>query len=158
MRRTILVVGMLWTLGCAVGIAAAQPADISGEWVLNRQASTLSPAMAGIESGVLRIEHQEPRVRIHLTLVTAGKPFETSYERPSDGREVTEAQQGRTTVSSIKWATDSLVFVARTKSGEVEGSITVRYELQPGGRRLRAVEKIRGGGRDQDNIWVFERR
>jgi hypothetical protein len=33
-----------------------------------------------------------------------------------------------------------------------------RYELNDGGRRLTATEQIRGGGRDQDNVWVFERR
>jgi hypothetical protein len=41
--------------------------------------------------------------------------------------------------------------VAAAQSGEL------RYELQEGGRRLRAVEQIRGAGRDQDNLWVFER-
>jgi hypothetical protein len=35
---------------------------------------------------------------------------------PADGREVTETQQGRTTVSSIHWTADSLVFSARTKA------------------------------------------
>jgi hypothetical protein len=33
-----------------------------------------------------------------------------------------------------------------------------RYELLDEGRRLRAVEQIRGGGRDQDNTWIFDRR
>lgn len=60
--------------------------------------------------------------------------------------------------SSIHWSADSLVFAARTQSGGVEEAINVRYELQSGGRRLRAVEQIRGGGRDQDNIWIFERK
>jgi hypothetical protein len=32
-----------------------------------------------------------------------------------------------------------------------------RYELIDSGRRLRATERIRGRGRDQDNIWEFER-
>ena len=35
--------------------------------------------------------------------------------------------------------------------------MTWRYELGDGGRRLRATERIRGGGRDQDNVWEFER-
>jgi hypothetical protein len=69
-----------------------------------------SPAMARAQAGVLRIDRQEPDIRIHLKLVVDGKPFDTSYERPSDGR------------------------------------------------RLRAVERIRGGGREQDNVWIFERK
>jgi len=36
-------------------------------------------------------------------------------------------------------------------------TIVFRYELQGGGRRLRAAEQLRGADRDQDNVWVFER-
>ena len=42
-----------------------------------------------------------------------------------------------------------------TPNGEM--TIVFRYELQGGGRRIRASEQLRGGGRDQDNVWVFER-
>jgi hypothetical protein len=37
-------------------------------------------------------------------------------------------------------------------------TLSFRYELVDGGRRLRAVEQIRGAGRDQDNVWLFDRR
>jgi len=36
-------------------------------------------------------------------------------------------------------------------------TISFRYELQNDGRRLQAAEQLRGDGRDQDNVWVFER-
>jgi hypothetical protein len=36
--------------------------------------------------------------------------------------------------------------------------MTWRYEIVDNGRSLQATEQIRGGGRDQDNIWVFARR
>jgi hypothetical protein len=35
-----------------------------------------------------------------------------------------------------------------------EMTISFRYVLEDGGRRLRAAEQLRGGGRDQDNVWV----
>lgn len=35
-------------------------------------------------------------------------------------------------------------------------TISWRYELIDSGRRLRAIEQVRGGGRDQDNVWEFE--
>ena len=35
--------------------------------------------------------------------------------------------------------------------------MTWRYELSDDGRRLRATERIVGAGRDQDNVWEFER-
>ena len=40
---------------------------------------------------------------------------------------------------------------------EPDRRTSFRYELQADGRRLRAAEQLRGGGRDQDNVWVFER-
>jgi hypothetical protein len=60
-------------------------------------------------------------------------------------------------VSSLCWDGDALV--ATWRSGGPDGEVTMsfRYELQDGGRRLRAAEQIRGDGRDQDNLWVFER-
>jgi hypothetical protein len=39
-----------------------------------------------------------------------------------------------------------------------EMSIVFRHELIEGGRRLRAVEQLRGTDHDQDNVWVFDRR
>jgi hypothetical protein len=36
-------------------------------------------------------------------------------------------------------------------------TMTWRYEAVDNGRGLRAVERMRGGGRDQDNVWVFDR-
>ena len=136
--------------------AEAKP-DFSGEWTLNRQASTLSAGASAVRSGVLRIEHREPTFRCRLTVVGDGKPVEAAYELSSDGREVTGSQQGRSTVSSLRWDGDALVFTAGISGPNVEMTISFRYELLEGGQQLRAVERIRGGGRDQDNIWVFER-
>ena len=64
---------------------------------------------------------------------------------------------GRRTVSTLRWDADALVVTWRIQGSETEMTISFRYELQDGGRRLRAAEQIRGGGRDQDNQWVFER-
>jgi len=55
---------------------------------VNRQASTLSPGAAAVQSGVVRIEHCEPIFRYQATFVADGKTFEYTFERRSDGREV----------------------------------------------------------------------
>src|SRR5438093_7136375 len=36
--------------------------------------------------------------------------------------------------------------------------IPFRHELIDGGRRLRAVEQLRGAGQEQENVWIFDRR
>ena len=139
-------------------VIAQQKPDFSGEWTLNRQASALSPTVAPVaQSGVLRIEHHEPKFTARQTIVLDGKPFESNFELLSDGREVVADAGGRRIVSSLRWDGDALVFMSRILGKDGEVTISFRYELQDGGRRLRAAEQLRGGGRDQDNLWVFDR-
>jgi len=148
----------LYLAGVTTVIAQQKP-DFSGEWKLNRQASTLSPIVApAAQSGSLRIEHHEPKFAAHMTIVLDGKPFESKFELLSDGREVaTTDDRGRRTVSTLRWDVDALVVTWRIHGPDGEVTISFRYELQDDGRRLRAAEQLRGGGRDQDNLWVFER-
>ena len=136
---------------------AQQKPDFSGEWQLNREASILSPIVApAVKSGALRIEHHEPSFKCQMTIVM-DKPFETKYELLTDGREVAATERGRKIVSSLRWDGDALVATWRIEGSNGEMTISFRYELQADGRRLRAAEQLRGGGRDQDNVWVFER-
>ena len=137
-------------------MAAEVKPDFSGEYVLNPHASTLGAGADAVRSAVLRIEHREPMVRCQATFVFDSKTFEYLLERVSDGREVID--QKEPTVSSLHWEGNALVFMDRTKGPDSELTMSWRYELLEGRRLLRAVEHIRGDGRDQDNVWVFERR
>jgi hypothetical protein len=157
LRHTL--VGVLVVLAGAMIVIAQQKPDFTGEWVLNLKASALSPAVAAAaQSGVLGIEHHDPSFTSHLTVMFGAKPFETRFELLADGREVVETVRERRSVSSLRWDGDALVFMGRSEGPDGAVTISFRYELQDGGRRLRAAEQIRGGGRDQDNLWVFERR
>jgi hypothetical protein len=138
-------------------LAAEVKPDFSGEYVLNAHASTLDAGADAVRSAVLRIEHREPMVRCQATFAFDSKTFEYSLERVSDGREVID-QKEPTTVSSLHWEGNALVFMDRTKGPDSELTMSWRYELLEGRRLLRAVEHIRGDGRDRDNVWVFERR
>jgi hypothetical protein len=138
-------------------LAAEAKPDFSGEYVLNPHASTLGAGADAVRSAVLRIEHREPMVRCQATFAFDSKTFEYSLERVSDGREVID-QKEPTTVSSLHWEGNALVFMDRTKGPDSELTMSWRYELLEGRRLLRAVEHIRGDGRDQDNVWIFERR
>ena len=105
----------------------------------------------------MRIDHEEPRVRLHGAFHFDGSTFDYSLERVSDGREVVDGKDPPTT-SSLRWDGDALVFVDRTDAVDAPIAMSWRYELDAVGRRLTAVERMRGGGHDQDNVWVFERR
>ena len=152
------LVGPVFLMVVSTAMAAQTKPDFSGEWVLDRPASTLSPGAGGIDSGVVRIEHREPVFRYTARLMAQGKPIEYAYELTSDGKEVAGPPQGPPAVSSLRWDGDALVYTGRIERNGTETKISFRYELVDGGRRLRAVEQIRGAGRDQDNVWLFDRR
>jgi hypothetical protein len=129
--------------------------DFSGEYVLNRRASTLSAGAAGVQSAVVHIEHSEPVFRCSAKFATGSQTvLDYSFELTTDGREVA---LGENDVSRLYWEGDALVSEHRTGTPEPLVTMAWRYELIDGGRRLRAIEQIRGGGRDQQNVWEFDR-
>ena len=132
--------------------------DFSGEWHLNREASTLSPIVAPVvEGGVLKIAHHEPTFNCQMTIVMDGKPFDTKYELLTDGHELGGTESGARISSCLRWDGDALVAAWQIETPNGDMTIVFRYELQDTGRRLRASEQLRGGGRDQDNVWMFDR-
>jgi hypothetical protein len=115
--------------------------DFTGEWTLSLEASALSPVVApAVQGGSVKIEHREPTVSVHLSVTMDGKPVDVRFERPSE------------------WDGEALVFADRIPTPNGEMTIVFRYELQEGGRRLRAAEQLRAPDREQDNVWVFDRR
>ena len=125
--------------------------------MLNLKASTLAGGAAAVRSATLCIEHREPMVRCQGAFTFDGSSFNFTLERVCDGREVVDGKEPPTT-SSLRWEGDALVFIDRTGAADAPVTMSWRYELDDSGRRLTAIERIRGGGRDQDNVWVFERR
>lgn len=114
--------------------------DFSGEWTLNVPACVLSPVVAPVvERGFVRIVHREPSVSVHLSIVMNGQPVDVRFQRPSN------------------WDGDALVFADTVPTPQGDLTISFRYELQGVGNRLRAAETLRGAGREQDNVWVFDR-
>jgi hypothetical protein len=127
--------------------------DFSGEWTLNRQACTLSPGADAIRTGVVRIEHRDPKFRYQASFVSDTGTVQSEFELMSEEREAAGTEQEMTNGASLRWEGDALVFIYA--GGGLK--ITFRYELMDAGRRLQAVEQLRGNGRTQDNIWIFDR-
>jgi hypothetical protein len=138
-------------------MAIASKPDFSGEYALNVQASTLAGGAAAVRSAVLRIQHSEPILRCQAAFAFDGTSFNYALERVSDGSEVVDGKDPPTT-SSLRWDGDALVFTDRTDAEDASVTMSWRYELDDSRCRLTAIERIRGGGRDQDNVWAFERR
>ena len=121
--------------------------DFSGDWVLNRQACTLSAGADTAQGATWNIEHREPAFRHKALFVMESGPREYEYELRSDAPD-----------SGLRWDGDALVvtFVNEVPDGEM--TVSFRYELIDEGRRLRASEQVRGVPWAQDNIWIFDRR
>ena len=126
------------------GLAEKRP-DFSGEWILNREASTLSPGADGVKSAVWRIEHREPTFRHKAVFVMDSGPREYEYELQSDVPD-----------SGLRWDGDALVVTFTKPLPEGKMTISFRYELLDDGRRLRASEEVRGVPWAQDNVWIFD--
>ena len=131
--------------------------DFSGDWILNRDSCTLSPGADGVQSGTLQIEHQEPTFRYKAEYVSKGGPLKTAFELQTDGREVVATPPGMSITSKLSWDGDALLGTWRIQRPDGELNIRFRYELIDSGRRLRSTEKLKGPGREQDNVWMFER-
>ena len=76
------------------------------------------------------------------------------------GGQFTGTDRGRRTAASLRWDGEALVLASTVEGPEAGAALSVgfRYELVETGRRLRATERLRGRGRDQDNVWIFDRR
>ena len=131
-----------------------QKPDFSGKWILNRQASTLSPGADAMRTGVVRIEHRDPKFRYQGEFVSDTGTVQPQFElMAEEERDAAGAQQEMRSGASLQWEGDALVFTYA--AGDL--NIRFRYELIDGGRRLRAVEQLRASGRSQDNTWIFDR-
>jgi hypothetical protein len=152
--RALAVAGLI----AAAPVAQAKP-DFSGEWVLNRQASTLPPPVSSVESGVVRIEHREPEFHFRRTYVIAGTSRDAAFSIHTDGAEETQTgPQGFPTTSTLRWDGAALVLAMRIVGSGFVATNDVRYELLDDGRRLRATEVGRAPQGNHDAVWIYDRR
>jgi hypothetical protein len=121
--------------------------DFSGEWILNREACTLSPGADTTQSARWTIDHREPIFSQKALFVMESGPREYEFELRTDA-----------TDSDLKWDGDALVVTFINPLPDGEMTVSFRYELIDEGRRLRASEQVRGVPWAQDNVWMFDLR
>jgi hypothetical protein len=135
-----------------------QKPDFSGEWILSRKDCVLSPGADAMQSAEAKIEHREPTFHYTATFVSADGPTKIDYALQSDGREVVSTHENVSIASRLGWDGDALVASWHIRRPDSELSISFKHELMDNGRRMRASEVLRGTDRQQDNIWIFDRR
>jgi hypothetical protein len=105
-----------------------------------------------MRTGVVRIDHREPRFRYEGEFVSDTGTVRSAFELMSEP-ESAGTQEELTSGASLRWLGDALLFTY----ADDDLKISFRYELMDSARRLRAVEELRGKGRTQDNVWIFDR-
>jgi hypothetical protein len=135
-----------------------QRPDFSGEWALDRSASSLQGEMSAVEGGTVRIEHREPSFAFTRTFLVKAQPIETSFQIQTDGRELASASRGLSSKSRMEWQGNSLLLTMLIDGPRGTVSNVVRYELLDAGRVLRAVEDVGGAAPSHHNVWMFARR
>src|SRR5215471_15050905 len=98
--QTCIVTAILLRLS-AFGITLEKP-DFSGEWILNRQTSSVSTLAEAVQSGVVLIEHRDPVFRYKAAFESENGPLQYGplpyqYELRTDGLDVGYIWQGLTT-------------------------------------------------------------
>ena len=129
--------------------------DFSGEWILDRQASHLTGGASAIKTGVLRIDHRDPKCGFQISMSAGGASVERAWES-SVSDEIPVDAVGL--YNRLFWEGDALVSEFGSKGADETWIMSWRYELLESGQRLRAVEQMRGRGVDFDNTWIFEKR
>ena len=152
------VIALLLLLVPATTALGQQHPDFSGEWALDRAASSLQGDMAAVESGVIRIRHREPSFGFSRTFVIKTQPIETSFDIQTDGREIVQSNRGLSSRSRMEWQGDSLLLTVSIDAPRGTVSNIVRYELLDEGRSMRAVEDVGGAAPSHHNVWMFVRR
>jgi len=129
--------------------------DFTGEWILDRQESQLAGGASAMESGVLRIDHRDPKCGFEIRMNAGAESVERKWEScVSDEVQVFEnGLYGR-----LFWEKDALVHEFGSTDPDQTWNMVWRYRLFDSGRRLRAVEQMRGPAGDFDNIWIFQKR
>jgi hypothetical protein len=155
--RTVLLILAVSVCLAATTRGQTRP-DFSGEWALDRPASSLQGDMTAVESGTVRIQHREPSFAFTRTFVIKAQPIDTSFEIQTDGRELANVNRGLASKSRMEWQGNSLLLTVLIDGPRGTVSNVVRYELLDGGRTLRAVEDVGGAAPTHHNVWMFARR
>jgi hypothetical protein len=89
--------------------------DFSGEWVLDRRASHLTGGASAMETGILRIDHRDPKCGFQISMSAGGESVERAWES-SLSAEISIVDSGF--YSRLFWEGDALVFECGSKGAD----------------------------------------
>ena len=155
MRKTLLVCAAIFVATCLWAAQESKP-NFSGKWELDVAKSEFG-ALPGPSSRTDVIDHQEPKVKITVTV--KGPQGERTFERnyTTDGKENTNTQFNMEVKSKTHW--EGKVLVTELKL-EIQGNpleIKEQWELSEDGKVLVIKRDLKSSQGDTSQKLVFSK-
>jgi hypothetical protein len=148
------------TLAAFAGLALATPAaaqsvpNLSGTWTLQVDKSSFG-MIPGPQSRTDVIDHQEPKLTIKRTIVSAAGETASNLVYAVDGKPYKNMVGESELTSTLKWEGQTLVMVSTVTTPQGEVTITDRYTLSTDGKTLTQARTILVQGQEIPQTMVL---
>lgn len=146
MRRALTYASLATLLAVTTAVGQNVP-NLSGTWIMQADKSDFGP-IGGPSSRTDVIEHQEPRLTIKRTVVSAAGETASTLVYAVDGKPYKNTAGPSELTSTLKWDGQVLVMVTLTTLPQGEVTITDRYTLSADGKTLTQARTLSLGGQE----------
>jgi hypothetical protein len=143
----------------APGALSEEKPDFSGTWKLDLQLTRFNDVEPP-KSLIMKIDHQEPRIKIRSETETKAGVVTESIELPTDGSEHQCKIDGQTALASAnwdQWTGERLVWIVKRETPQGSMEVTRRAKLGDKGKILTTVATIKTSGGEQKYNEFFVR-
>jgi hypothetical protein len=141
MRIQVVVLALL--LVPATGMRANEKPNLSGNWKLDPQRSRFD-TIATPKSGLLKIDHQEPKIHISVNMATKHGDQEETLDLTTDGVEQQVTLAGKPATAAAYWEDDGHLVVQVSRDAPAGREVeTRRMHIGDKGKMLTTVLTVK---------------
>lgn len=152
----VAALATLMAMLAAPAAPAQEHPDLSGTWVLDTGRSDFGPMPAPASRTDL-IEHREPALVIHRTVMTQNGEVKASFTYAVDGQPHENASGGQTVTSVLSWEGKTLLMHSTVSTPQGELTLDDRYDLSEDGTTLTIGRTLSVQGQSLSQTMVFTR-
>ncbi len=141
-RRTVTLAA-LCTLGLVSAALAQAKPNFSGTWKVNIAKSDFGP-MPAPQSGVSKIEHADPKLKLTSTITGDMGERTVTMEFTTDGAENTNKFGPMEMKSRLRWEGAELIIESKASSDQGEFTAKERWSLAEGGKIFKLIRSWAG--------------
>lgn len=145
--RRVFPVAAFAALALAAPVAGQSAPNLSGTWTLQVDKSDFG-MMPGPTSRTDVIDHQEPKLTIKRTVVSAAGETTSTLVYAVDGKPYKNMVGTSELTSTLKWEGATLVMVSTVTTPQGEVTITDRYSLSSDGKTLNQARSLTAQGQE----------